>query len=103
MSTLPTPAAAFTREHGCSEAEWLMWLPAAVHGHRLEQPGAQQARVLLEGTGILALHWEPLPPRRIALLTLPRLLVHYRFDGASDEQRARFMKRFDLHIQRGGG
>lgn len=102
MSILPTPAAAFTREHGCSEAEWLMWLPAAVHGHALERPGPCHARVLL-AAGTLVLRWEPLAPRRIALLTLPRLLVHYSFDGVDDEQRARFMKRFDLHIQRGGG
>jgi hypothetical protein len=34
---------------------------------------------------------------------LPRLAVRYAFDDVDDATRQRFMKLFDLHIQRGGG
>lgn len=91
----------FEREHGCSEAEWRGWLPEAVHGHALVW-SADGARVSL-GAGHLDLSWQALPPRQIALLRLPRLRVRYAFDGVDDETRARFMKRFDLQMQRGGG
>lgn len=92
----------FLREHGCTEAEWLGWLPRAVHGHAWTRPHAQAAVVDL-GEGTLALDWQVLPPRRIALLNLPRLAVRYRFEGVPAGLRDRFLKRFDLHLQRGGG
>jgi hypothetical protein len=44
-----------------------------------------------------------MPVRQIALIRLPRLAVHYRFEGLPDDARQVFMKRFDLYIQRGGG
>lgn len=93
--------ASFEREHGCTVAEWTGWLPTAVHGHALRLDGSR-AEVAL-GAGMLHLTWQPLPPRRIALLNLPRLHVHYAFTDVDDDERARFMKRFDLYIQRGGG
>jgi hypothetical protein len=59
--------------------------------------------VVRVGPGTLTLDWWVLAPRRIALLNLPRLQVRYAFDGVPDDERTRFMKRFDLHLQRGGG
>lgn len=94
-------APSFEREHGCTVDEWCGWLPAAVHGHALRLDAAR-AEVDV-GAGMLALSWQVLPPRRIALLHLPRLHVRYTFVDVDAETRARFMKRFDLHIQRGGG
>ena len=94
----------FEREHGCTEADWLRDLPAACGRHVLElgQPG--QAEVLLEGGGTLSLHWQALPERRIGLISLPRLQVHYEFsEGLSAEARARFLRPFDLRMRRGGG
>lgn len=91
----------FEREHGCTEREWLGWLPGAVHGHALAlAPGAA---VVDLGGGRLMLAWQVLEPRRIALITLPRLAVRYAFDDVDAATRQHFMKRFDLHIQRGGG
>ena len=78
---------AFEREMGCSEAEWLQALPGAV----------------AIDAGALALAWQVLPPRRIALLRLPRLSVRFAFERVADEARQRFMRRFDLCMQRGGG
>jgi hypothetical protein len=94
-------APSFEREHGCTVAEWTGWLPVAVHGHALRLD-AGRAEVDL-APGMLQLSWHVLPPRRIALLQLPRLQVHYAFVDTDADSRARFMKRFDLHIQRGGG
>jgi hypothetical protein len=93
--------AAFDREHGCTLAEWTGWLPAAAHGHAL-QLHDDHAEIGIEA-GMLRLSWQVLAPRRIALLNLPRLHVSYVFTDVDAEDRARFMKRFDLHIQRGGG
>jgi hypothetical protein len=91
----------FEREMGCTEAEWLGWLPRAlgVHAYELQ---AGQARVHI-GTGVLALHWQALEPRVIALIRIPRLQVRFSFQGLDDAQRFAFMKRFDLYTQRGGG
>lgn len=95
--------AAFSREQGCTEAEWLGWLPGAVGGRALAlQPG--QARIEDVGSGGLTIFWRALEPRRIALISLPRLAVDFRFDaGVEEPDRQRFMRRFDLWMQRGGG
>ena len=55
------------------------------------------------GPGCLRLSWAALPARQIALMRLPRLAVHYEFDGVPDESRHRFMHHFDRYMQRGGG
>ena len=53
--------------------------------------------------GQLNLRWQEAPPRRIALISIPRLLVSFQFEGLNDGQRYTFMRRFDLYMQRGGG
>jgi len=95
--------AEFSREHGCTEADWLRWLPGAVHDcpWTLLRPG--KARVALTGGGTLTLRWHGMPPRRVALAATPRLSVHYLFDGVADDERQAFMRYFDLYMQRGGG
>jgi hypothetical protein len=91
----------FEREMGCTEAEWLMWLPAAI-GERDWTRGASAAEVKI-GPGTLSLDWRPGEPRVIAQVRLPRLHVGFRFEGLDADQRLAFMKRFDLYMQRGGG
>ena len=91
----------FDREYGCSEAEWLHWLPDAL-GDPAAHIGRGTARVSIEGGG-LVLEWSALPPRRIALVQLPRLAVRFRFTDVDDARRYVFMRRFDLYLQRGGG
>jgi hypothetical protein len=39
----------------------------------------------------------------IALLRLQRLAVSFEFEGVEEDARQRFMKHFDLTMQRGGG
>jgi hypothetical protein len=98
----PAYPPAFTREHGCTEAEWLGWLPGACApaGLALGAPG--QAQVHLS-PGMLWLRWEVLPPRQIALMRMPRMRVHYSFEQVDDGARHAFMRHFDLYMQRGGG
>lgn len=91
----------FEREMGCTEAEWLRWLPGAVGEHfwKLQQ-GSAGVRI---GDGALGLKWQEGEPREIALVRMPRLLVQFRFAGVDDAARQAFMTRFDLFMQRGGG
>lgn len=91
----------FEREMGCTEVEWLGWLPGAVAQATLRLlPGRAEVDL---GAGCLHLRWRPLPPRRIALVQLPRLSVSFRFEGVEPAQRQAFMRHFDLYMQRGGG
>ncbi|PUE40107.1 hypothetical protein [Limnohabitans sp. Bal53] len=91
----------FERDMGTTEGEWLCALPRALGVHAFEL-GTGQARVLI-GEGHLLLQWRILPPRVIALLRLQRLAVSFVFVGVEEDARQRFMKRFDLTMQRGGG
>jgi hypothetical protein len=86
---------------GCTEREWLSWLPGAVRECVLAL-GDGWASVGIED-GHLRLRWQVLAPRQIALVRLPRLAVQFRFEGVADEARQRFMRYFDLYLQRGGG
>ena len=92
----------FQREQGFTERDWLRCLPGAVRDCTIDlsQPG--QARVQI-GSGQLLLRWQVMAPRQIAMMRMPRLVVHYQFDGVDDDDRARFMRYFDLYTMRGGG
>jgi hypothetical protein len=91
----------FDREMGCTEKEWLGWLPRAIGEHPCQQ--VAQALTARIGEGQLVLSWRVLEPRAIGLARIPRMLVSFRFSGLDDMQRYVFMKRFDLYMQRGGG
>ena len=94
-------AETFERDMGCTEAEWLGWLPAALGDHPWQRSGPSvQARI---GPGSLRIAWQPAPPRVLGSARIPRLLVCFVFAGLDDGQRYAFMKRFDLYMQRGGG
>jgi hypothetical protein len=76
-------AFSFERDMGCSDAE--------------------HAVSMSVGGGEVRIEWSPLPPRRIALITLPRLKVSFNATGVDAAAWQAFMRRFDLHTQRGGG
>jgi len=102
ITMTPDVPAQFERDTNGTEAQWLGWLPAACGAHTLRLPAPQQAEVQI-GHGHLSLRWHTLPPRRIALVTLPRLQVAYAFSGLNVQERISFMRYFDLVMQRGGG
>lgn len=91
----------FDREMGCTEKEWFGWLPQAMGQHHYKM--VAQALTASIDSGQLTLSWRVGEPRVIALARIPRLLVSFRFSALDDVQRYRFMKRFDLYMQRGGG
>lgn len=91
----------FERDMGCTEAEWLGWLPAALGDKAWQRDGAC-VRVSI-ASGSLQIQWQTAEPRVLGLARIPRLLVRFVFAGLDDAQRYVFMKRFDLYMQRGGG
>jgi hypothetical protein len=42
-------------------------------------------------------------PRQIALLSMPRTLVRFRYERLLPARRVQVLRRFDLIYQRGGG
>lgn len=44
-----------------------------------------------------------MPPLEVGLVRLERHRVEIEFDGLTAEEQERFMQRFALHYQRGGG
>jgi hypothetical protein len=91
----------FEREMGCTADELRAWLPAAAGGRavRWRRHGAD---VEIDG-GVASIDWSALPPRRIALITLPRLHVCFAASGLDVSAWQRFMRHFDLYTLRGGG
>ena len=92
---------AFEREMGCTAEELRGWLPGASGGRALmwRDGGAD---IALDG-GTVSIDWQTLEPRRIALVTLPRLHVRFAASGVNEAAWQRFMRHFDLYTQRGGG
>lgn len=94
----------FEREYGCTEREWLNWMPGATGGRALPHAAAGTSNLLVPlDTGALQLSWQVLPPRVIALARIPRLAVSFVFEGVEPAARREFLRRFDLFLQRGGG
>lgn len=92
---------AFEREMGCTAEELRRWLPGASGGRALTWRDGGADIALDDGT--VSIDWQTLEPRRIALVTLPRLHVRFAARGVSEAAWQRFMRHFDLYTQRGGG
>lgn len=77
------------------------------HGLRLAFPGgvSEQKDVIRVRHGLAAMEivLETLPPRIIALLTLPRLKVTLRGTAGSATEQAAMLAHMDRAMQRGGG
>jgi len=96
-----TPAP-LIKEMALTAEDFVRLLPGAAGDLPWRQEGGGRFRIGGEDGGVdIAL--EPLPPRRIALITLPVMRVTLSFRGwAADEVRG-FVQRFDRAFQRGGG
>ena len=95
-------SADFHREQGFTERDWLRCLPGAVRDCAIDlsEPGVARVQI---GGGWLLLRWQVMAPRQIAMVRMPRLAVHYQFDGVDEADRLAFMRYFDLYTMRGGG
>lgn len=92
---------ALEREMGCTREDLLRWLPEAT-GHAPARVEGD-AVVVSVGGGEVRITTRVLPPRRIALVSLPVLAVGFSFDGLDATAREAFLERFDLYTRRGGG
>lgn len=92
---------AFEREMGCTADELRLWLPGASRHRAIEWRDA--GAVVAIDAGHATLSWQAMEPRRIALITLPRLHVMFAATGIAEAPWHEFMKHFDLYTQRGGG
>ncbi|HVK33155.1 MAG TPA: hypothetical protein VM845_11720 [Burkholderiaceae bacterium] len=86
---------------GCTAEELRAWLPGA-SGDRGIAWRSDGADIGLDA-GTVSIAWEALEPRRIALVTLPRLRVRFAATGVDAAAWQRFMRHFDLYTLRGGG
>jgi hypothetical protein len=102
MTPLHVPET-FERVMGCTAAELVTWLPRALPNADLSTDVPGQRNVAAWSFGSMVLHWSPLPSRRIALLEIPQLQVHFAYHGMDDATRYRVQKCFDLQTHRGGG
>lgn len=93
----------FSREMGCTTADLLAVLPKALPGADLRVDAQASKAVANLGGAVLELSWQSRPPRRIALLQIPVLVVHFRYVGFDAAGRHAVQRRFDLATQRGGG
>ena len=91
----------FERDVGYSDTEWRRAIQRAVGDCSIHIEGST-AQVQVDA-GHLNLEWCPLPNRTIALLSMPRLAVSFKFKGVGPEERYAFMRVFDLKTQKGGG
>jgi len=93
----------FEQTMGCTVADLLRALPAALPGAHIETDSdAHEVRGVFPD-GMLRLVWQPMAARRIALLEIPRLQVRFQYSRLSAERRHEVQRRFDLATQRGGG
>lgn len=96
---------AFTRTMGCSGGELAGWLPRALPGATLaiESDAAHGSCCAGFADGELSIEWRLLPPRRIALLSVPQLEVRFCYSGLDLARREAVQTYFDRATQRGGG
>ena len=80
-----------------TRADFLRILPLATGETELREIGGR-----ICGRG-WAIRLTPIAPLEIGLVRLERHRVEIEFDGMAEADRERFMQRFSLHYQRGGG
>ena len=93
------------REMGCTEAEFLRWLPGATRHVPIEAVRQDDGNLYIvhADPGTVEIMTSQRAPRRIASISLPVLAVRYRFIGMDALQRQTFLAYFDHYTQRGGG
>jgi hypothetical protein len=81
-----------------SRPEFLRLLPAAVGGEGFEVDGD-----VLRGVSGWSIRLTPMPPRSFGGIAMERLRIETEFPGWDEGDIERFLRRFALFFQRGGG
>ena len=89
------------REMGCTRDEFVRWIPGATR-HTPLRIDPDKAVVEI-GAGTVEIFYRQAPPRRIALVSIPVLMVTFRFRRVAADVRRDFIAYFDLYTNRGGG
>ena len=90
------------RDMGCTPADLVRWLPAAVGNKPLRWSESGCEVVLGEGRSV-RFGWQALAPRCIALMRIERVQLEMVFSGCNAEIRRSFLAQFDAYTRRGGG
>lgn len=93
----------FKRDMGYSENEFFRILPNAVKGFSFLVRNDEVIVSDSEQTKELTIRVDPLPDRKIGMISIPRIEVEFRFRNFSEIERVEFLKNFDRSYQRGGG
>jgi hypothetical protein len=102
MTPLEVPTR-FERDMGCTPGELRASLAQALPGSVLSVDPCGASALAHFNDGSLRLSWSSLPPRRIALLEIPRLRVCFEYERLQARRRYEVQRHFDLVYQRGGG
>ncbi|MCF8150836.1 MAG: hypothetical protein K9K30_07670 [Burkholderiaceae bacterium] len=89
----------FSRQHEATitRADFVRILPAATGDSEIREAGDR-----FSGKG-WSLRLTPIPALKIGIVEMDRFRVEIEFDGLTDDEQDRFMRRFTLYYQRGGG
>jgi hypothetical protein len=88
---------------GCTPSELAGSLHQALAGAVVHIDPHRSVASAVFDDGALHLEWQSAPARQIALLSIPRTLVRFRYERLSPARRVQVQRRFDLVYQRGGG
>jgi hypothetical protein len=91
----------FSREMGLTHIEFFRILPAAI-GYKPYVVDGDRV-IVQEELACLEIRLSPERKCFLGALCLPVILIEFRFRGYDAEQVKRFMDRFNLYFQRGGG
>ncbi len=88
---------------GYNEKEFFRVLPPAIGEFKHTREGNRVHISHAENNQALDLVITPLPDRQLGAFRIQHIDVLFSFSNMTEEQRNRFMYRFDRRFQRGGG
>ncbi len=88
---------------GYNEKEFFRVLPSAIGEFQHIREGSHVHISHAENSQALELLITPLPDRQLGAFRIQHIDVQFSFSDMTEEQRNRFMYRFDRRFQRGGG
>lgn len=91
----------YEREMTITHKEFLRLLPKALNG--LSYQKEENQILVKDGDGLMRIKLSEESIRKLASLTLLTTFVHIELEGFSPAEAEKFMSRFELAYQKGGG